>query len=333
MAAAGVGTLGIVDFDRVDESNLQRQIIHSTERVGSSKVRSAADRLEKLNPHVRVNRHELVLSSLNAMELFADYDLVVDATDNFPARYLINDAAFLTGMPVVYGSVYRFEGQATLFAPPESACYRCLYPEPPPAGSVPDCEEAGVLGVLPGIVGTIQALEAIKWISGAGISLAGRLLIIDTLEMSTRSIRLERDPECPLCGNDPTIRSLIDYDAFCGVADRDGPGREDLTDSIDVRTLKQRMDEGDESFLLVDVREPHERQISEIPNAIPIPMGDLRERASELDESKEIIVHCRSGKRSAMAANFLRGQGFRATNLEGGVLAWSDQIDPTQPKY
>lgn len=334
LAAAGVGTIGIVDFDRVDESNLQRQIVHGTSRIGTSKVESAAGRLADLNPHVVINRHDVLLESANAVEIFAGYDLVIDGTDNFPARYLVNDCAFLTGIPDVYGSIHRFEGQVSVFDSAKTGCYRCLHPEPPPPGSVPDCEEAGVLGVIPGLIGTIQALEAIKWMLNLGETLAGRLLIVDGRSMTTRQILLRRDPGCPLCGDAPTILEPIDYDAFCGTQRTAlSESEEKMTDSIDVRGLKERMEREDGSFVLVDVREPHEREISRIPDAVPIPLGELRDRVGELDNSKEIIVHCRSGKRSAMAANFLRNQGFRATNLEGGVLAWSDEIDPSQPKY
>jgi adenylyltransferase/sulfurtransferase len=343
LAAAGVGTLGLVDFDVVDFSNLQRQIIHGTPDVGRSKLVSAKERLEALNPEVEIVTHDTALSSKNALDLFAGYDVVVDGTDNFPTRYLVNDACVLTGKPNAYGSIFRFEGQASVFATKEGPCYRCLYPEPPPPGLVPSCAEGGVLGVLPGIIGTIQATEAIKLIIGIGEPLIGRFLIYDALKMRFRELKLRKDPECPACGARPTIRKLIDYEQFCGIrpavesglsrSPQDGrlPGQQEP--KVTVEELKARIDSGTTPFIL-DVREPQEWQICRIQGATLIPLGELPKRVGELDRSNEIVVHCKSGVRSAKAAAFLRQQGFeRVSNLEGGIITWIDRVDPSQPKY
>jgi molybdopterin/thiamine biosynthesis adenylyltransferase/rhodanese-related sulfurtransferase/molybdopterin converting factor small subunit len=330
LAAAGVGTIGLVDFDVVDFSNLQRQILHGTPDVGRPKLESARDRLTAVNPHVRLELHETRLTSANALEIVAGYDLVVDGTDNFPTRYLVNDACVLLGKPNVYGSIFRFEGQASIFAAPGGPCYRCLYPEPPPPGLVPSCAEGGVLGVLPGIVGTIQATEAIKLILGAGSPLIGRLLVFDALGMRFREFTLQRDPACPVCGTHPTIRALIDYEEFCGVGPRHAV--ETGAPEVTARELAALLD-GAAPPVLVDVREPHEARICRIPGARLIPLGELPRRLAELDSTRRIVVHCRSGQRSARAVMLLRDAGFDAWNLKGGILAWIDEVDPTQPKY
>jgi sulfur-carrier protein adenylyltransferase/sulfurtransferase len=331
LAAAGVGTLGLVDFDVVDFSNLQRQIIHGTPDVGRPKLASARDRLQALNPEVAMVGHETALTSKNALDLFAGYDVVVDGTDNFPTRYLVNDACVLAGKPNVYGSIFRFEGQASVFAAPGGPCYRCLYAEPPPAGLVPSCAEGGVLGVLPGVIGTIQATEAIKLLLGTGEPLVGRLLLYDALRMRFREVRLRRDPDCPVCGDHPTVRQLIDYEQFCGVRPASATG--DAVPQTSVEELKARMDAGHPPFIL-DVREPNEYQICRIPGSTLIPLGELPRRVDELDPGRQIVVHCKSGVRSAKATKQLRDRGFaQVTNLEGGILAWIDRVDPTQPKY
>src|ERR1700757_1373941 len=331
LAAAGVGTLGLGDFDVVDASNLQRQIIHSTKDIGRKKLDSAAEKLTALNPALNVVKHETMLSSANALEILKDYDIVADGTDNFPTRYLVNDACVLLGKPNVYGSIFRFEGQASVFATEEGPCYRCLYPEPPPPGLVPSCAEGGVLGILPGLVGLIQATEAIKLILGSGDPLIGRLLLYDALGMKFRELKLRKNPDCPACGKNPTITKLIDYEEFCGIRGEEAPA-EVTTDEIEVEELKKRLDRGDDLYIL-DVREPHEYQICNI-NGHLIPLGELPNRVNELDTSKEIIAHCRSGVRSAKAVNFLRQAGFKKVhNLAGGILAWADRIDPTMPKY
>jgi sulfur-carrier protein adenylyltransferase/sulfurtransferase len=337
LAAAGVGTIGIVDFDTVDVSNLQRQILHGTSDVGRSKLASAKDTLKELNPHVNVITHEVALSSANALELFGGYDVVVDGTDNFPTRYLVNDACVLLGIPNAYGSIFRFEGQASVFATKDGPCYRCLYPEPPPPGLVPSCAEAGVLGILPGLIGTIQATEAVKIILGVGQTLAGRFLIYDAMKMRFRELTLRKDPECPVCGTNPTVTALIDYDQFCGVAPAQAaPPAPVLTDAmadVSVLEFKAMLDAGT-APLLVDVREPHEYQICRIEGSILIPLGDLPARVGELDPAVEVVMQCRSGVRSGKAAAFLRERGFRSVhNLTGGILAWIDQVDPSQPKY
>ncbi len=337
LAAAGVGRLGIVDFDVVDFSNLQRQVLHGTPDVGRPKLESARARLLALNPGIQIELHETALSSKNALDLFRRYDVIVDGTDNFPTRYLVNDACVLTGKPNAYGSIFRFEGQASVFAAKDGPCYRCLYPEPPPPGLVPSCAEGGVLGVLPGVIGTIQATEAIKLILGVGEPLVGRFLIYDALRMRFRELKLRKDPECPVCGPKRTITGLIDYEQFCGVAPAQAPGpaaaSETTVQDITVEQLKSRLDAGEQVYLL-DVREPHEVQICRIEPSTLIPMGEVPKRTAELDATRDLIVYCRSGVRSGRVVQFLRQQGFdRAFNLKGGILAWIDRVDPSQPKY
>ena len=334
LAAAGVGTIGVVDFDKVDYSNLQRQIIHGTPDVGRSKLESAKERLNALNPEVEVVTHEMAVSSQNALELFADYDLVVDGTDNFPTRYLGNDACVLSGKPNIYGSIYRFEGQASVFATADGPCYRCMFPEPPPPGLVPSCAEGGVLGILPGVVGTIQATEAVKVILGAGEPLIGRFLLFDALKMRFRELKVRKNPECPICGDHPTVTELIDYEQFCGITpvgqDSETPSSSDVAT---VEELKTRLDRKD-SFLLLDVREQREFEICRIPGSVLIPLGELPSRLDELKGRDDMIVHCKSGVRSGKAVALLRGSGFAgARNLTGGILAWIERIDPTLPKY
>ena len=338
LAAAGVGTIGLVDDDAVDLSNLQRQIVHGTSDVGRPKLASAADRLRDINPHVRLESHEVTFSAGNALELVTSYDVIVDGTDNFPTRYLVNDACVLAGRPNAYGSISRFEGQASVFAMPDGPCYRCLHPEPPPPGLIPSCAEGGVLGVLPGIIGTIQATEAVKLILGIGEPLVGRFLLYDALRMQFRVIRLPKDPDCPVCGSHPTIRELRAYDD----ASRCAPAHSQRTPmaasgategDMTVSELKARIDRGD-APLIVDVREPAEFEICRIPGAVLIPLHQLPSRLTELDASKEIVLQCKVGGRSASATAFLRRAGFaRARNLTGGILAWIDQVDPSQPKY
>jgi len=331
LAAAGVGTLGIVDFDVVDFTNLQRQIIHSTADVGRKKLDSAADKLKAINPYVNLRTFNTRLSSENALELFREFDIIADGTDNFPTRYLVNDACVLTGKPNVYGSIFRFEGQASVFATEEGPCYRCLYPEPPPPGLVPSCAEGGVLGILPGLVGVMQATEAIKLILGKGEPLIGRLLLIDALGMKFRELKLRKNPDCPACGKHPTITKLIDYNEFCGIRGEEKPVETGIPE-IQVEELKRRLDAGDDLFVL-DVREPHEYQICNIGGHL-IPLGDLPKRVSELDSSREIVAHCRSGVRSGKAVAFLQQAGFKKVhNLAGGILAWADRVDPKMPKY
>jgi len=338
LAAAGVGTIGIVDFDVVDFSNLQRQVIHGTSDVGRSKLASAKDRLLELNPHINIETYETALSSKNALDLFKPYDVILDGTDNFPTRYLTNDACVLLGKPNAYGSIFRFEGQASVFATKDGPCYRCLYPEPPPPGLVPSCAEGGVLGVLPGVIGTIQATEAIKLIMGIGEPLVGRFLIYDALRMKFRELKLKKDPDCPVCGTNPTVTELIDYEQFCGVA----PAATEVAVSTanntnetetDVNELKRKID-AKEDFFLLDVREPNEYQIGKIPGSTLIPLGEVPQRVSEIPRDKEIIVHCKMGGRSAKAAAFLRQQGYtNVKNLKGGITDWSDKIDSKVPKY
>jgi sulfur-carrier protein adenylyltransferase/sulfurtransferase len=331
LAAAGVGTLGIVDFDVVDYTNLQRQIIHSTADVGRKKLDSAAEKLKAINPFLNIRKFETRLSSDNALEIFRDFDIIADGTDNFPTRYLVNDACVLTGKPNVYGSIFRFEGQASVFAMEEGSCYRCLYPEPPPPGLVPSCAEGGVLGILPGLVGVIQATEAIKLILGQGDPLIGRLLLVDALGMKFRELKLRKNPDCPACGKHPSITKLIDYNEFCGIRGEEKPVEVGVPE-IQVEELKRRLDAGEDIFVL-DVREPHEYQICNI-NGHLIPLGDLPKRVHELDSSREIVAHCRSGARSAKAVDFLRQAGFKKVhNLAGGILAWADRVDPKMPKY
>ena len=332
LAAAGVGRIGLVDFDKVDLTNLQRQILFSTEDVGRPKIEAAAERLRGLNPDIQIDTFETMLTSANALDILKDYDVIVDGTDNFATRYLVNDACVLLGKPNVYGSIFRFEGQASVFGYPGGPCYRCLYPEPPPPGLVPSCAEGGVLGVLPGIVGSIQAAETLKLIIGKGEPLVGRLLLFDALSMRFRELKLRKNPECPVCGAHPTVTKLIDYAEFCGVRGEEAPASVSTVPEITPRELKARLDRGDDLFIL-DVREPHEYQICNIGGYL-IPLGDLSRRISELDSSREIVAHCRSGKRSAEASEFLRQAGFRKVlNLKGGILAWSDEVDPSVPKY
>ncbi len=331
LAAAGVGTLGLVDFDVVDFTNLQRQIIHFTSDVGRPKLESAKEKIAAINPFVSVKTFETRLTSANALKIFADFDIIVDGTDNFPTRFLVNDACVFTGKPNVYGSIFRFEGQASVFAAKDGPCYRCLYPEPPPPGLVPSCAEGGVLGILPGLVGLIQATEAIKLILGTGEPLIGRLLLVDALGMKFRELKLRKNPDCVVCGNHPTVTKLIDYDEFCGLRGQEKPVSTGVPE-ISVEELKQRLDAKEDIYIL-DVREPHEYKICNI-NGHLIPLGDLPKRVQELDPSKEMIVHCRSGARSAKAVGFLHQAGFtKAKNLAGGILAWADRIDPNVPKY
>jgi sulfur-carrier protein adenylyltransferase/sulfurtransferase len=335
LAAAGVGTLGIVDFDVVDFSNLHRQILHGTTDVGRSKLASANDKLTAINPEVKIVLHEVALTSQNALDLFAPYDVIVDGTDNFPTRYLVNDACVLLGKPNAYGSIFRFEGQASVFGTKEGPCYRCLYPEPPPPGLVPSCAEGGVLGVLPGMVGMIQATEAIKLILGVGEPLIGRFLIYDALRMRFRELKLRKDPDCPVCGTHPTVTALIDYEQFCGIhpAAPEPATVADNTTEITAVELKQRLDRGDD-LKIVDVREPNEYQINRIAGSVLIPLGDVPKRYNELNPDDEIVVQCKMGGRSAKAADFLRSVGFKKVlNLKGGILDWIDKVDPTQPKY
>jgi sulfur-carrier protein adenylyltransferase/sulfurtransferase len=332
LAAAGVGRIGLVDFDAVDFTNLQRQVLFGTSDVGRPKISAAADRLRNLNPEIQIDAFEAHLTSENALDILKDYDIIVDGTDNFPTRYLVNDACVLLDKPNVYGSIFRFEGQITIFGYPGGPCYRCLYPEPPPPGLVPSCAEGGVLGVLPGIVGTIQACETLKLIMGKGDPLIGRLLLFDALGMKFRELKLRKNPECPVCGEHRTFTQLIDYAEFCGIRGEEAPTTVTNIPEITPRELKSRLDRGDDLFIL-DVREPHEYQICNL-NGHLIPLGELPRRVSELDSSREIVAHCRSGKRSADAVEFLRRAGFRKIwNLKGGILAWSDDVDPKVPKY
>jgi adenylyltransferase/sulfurtransferase len=334
LTAAGIGTLGLVDFDVVDSSNLQRQIIHSTKDIGRKKLDSAEEKLLALNPSLNVVKHETMLTSANALSILKDYDIVADGTDNFPTRYLVNDACVLLGKPNVYGSIFRFEGQASVFATREGPCYRCLYPEPPPPGLVPSCAEGGVLGILPGLVGVIQATEVIKLILGKGEPLIGRLLLVDALAMRFRELKVRKNPECPICGQNPTVTRLIDYQQFCGITpeiSQEKPVKNNIP-QISVQELKQRLDAGEDLFIL-DVREPYEYQIANIGGKL-IPQGEVPKRLAEVDRNREIIVQCRSGGRSQHIAEFLAKQGYpNVKNLAGGILAWADQIDPKMPKY
>jgi molybdopterin/thiamine biosynthesis adenylyltransferase/rhodanese-related sulfurtransferase len=337
LGAAGVGTLGIVDFDVVDYTNLQRQIIHTTADVGRKKLDSAADKLKAINPFLNLRTFDTKLTSANALELFREFDIVADGTDNFPTRYLVNDACVLTGKPNVYGSIFRFEGQASVFATKDGPCYRCLYPEPPPPGLVPSCAEGGVLGILPGLVGVIQATETIKLILGQGDSLVGRLLLVDALGMKFRELKLRKNPDCPMCGTHRTITKLIDYDQFCGIrgveAAPASPGKTEGTMAeISVEELKKKLDSKEDIFIL-DVREPHEYQICNL-NGHLIPLGDLSKRLGELDASREIVAHCKMGGRSAKAVALLQQAGFKkVSNLTGGITAWAERVDPKMPKY
>jgi molybdopterin/thiamine biosynthesis adenylyltransferase/rhodanese-related sulfurtransferase/molybdopterin converting factor small subunit len=333
LAAAGVGTLGLVDFDVVDASNLHRQIIYGTPDVGKRKLEASRARLEAMNSGVKVITHELALTSKNALDVLKDYDVILDGTDNFQTRYLVNDACVLLGKPNAYGSIFRFDGQASVFAVKGGPCYRCLYPEPPPPGLVPSCAEGGVLGVLPGVIGIIQATEAIKLILGAGQPLVGRLLLYDALQMRFRELKLRRDPDCPICGDHPTIHALIDYDQFCGVAPAHAQPASSGVPEVTVEELKSKLDRGDDVFVL-DVREPNEYQICRIDGAALIPLGELPNRTAELDRSREMIVLCKMGGRSAKAVALLQERGFtNARNLKGGILAWIDRVDPSQSKY
>jgi sulfur-carrier protein adenylyltransferase/sulfurtransferase len=333
LAAAGIGRIGIVDFDVVDHTNLQRQIIHGTKDVGRKKLDSAAETMNDINPYVEIEKYEVPLTSENALGILRNYDLVIDGTDNFPTRYLVNDACVLLKKPNVYGSIFRFEGQATVFAYQDGPCYRCLYPEPPPPGLVPSCAEGGVLGILPGMIGIVQATEAVKLILGAGEPLVGRLLLYDALAMRFRELKLRRNPECPVCGDHPTIKELIDYQEFCGIPQQQHAAPVAAAGDIDPVEVKQRIDRGD-NFVLIDVREPHEHQICNIPFAKLIPLGELPKRMNELDTADEIVAHCKSGMRSAKAVELLKQSGFKKVrNMTGGILAWSDKVDPSVPKY
>jgi molybdopterin/thiamine biosynthesis adenylyltransferase/rhodanese-related sulfurtransferase len=334
LAAAGIGTLGLVDFDVVDASNLQRQIIHSTKDVGRPKIDSAADKLEALNPFMNIVKHETMLNSQNALEIISQYDIIADGTDNFPTRYLVNDACVLTGKPNAYGSIFRFEGQASVFATEEGPCYRCLYPEPPPPGLVPSCAEGGVLGILPGLVGVIQATEVIKLILGKGEPLIGRLLLVNSLDMRFRELKLRKNPDCPVCGTHPTVTELIDYQQFCGIQPEP---KEPIAvvngiPQMTVKELKRRRDAGD-NIVVVDVREPFEYQIAQIGGHL-IPLNELPRRMNELNPDREIVLQCKGGGRSQKAAEFLAQNGFRKLhNLAGGITAWSNEIDPKVRKY
>jgi molybdopterin/thiamine biosynthesis adenylyltransferase/rhodanese-related sulfurtransferase len=332
LAAAGVGTLGIVDFDVVDFTNLQRQIIHTTADVGRKKLDSAEQTIHEINPFVEVKKFETLLNSENALQLFRDFDVIVDGTDNFPTRYLVNDACVLSGKPNVYGSIFRFEGQASVFATKDGPCYRCLYPEPPPPGLVPSCAEGGVLGILPGLVGMIQATEVVKLILGNGDPLIGRLLLVDALGMKFRELKLRKNPECPVCGTHPTVTKLIDYQQFCGIRGEEQKVTSEAIPQIQPEELKRRLDAGEDIFIL-DVREPHEYQICNLGGYL-IPINDLPKRVNELDSSRQIVAHCKMGGRSAKAVEFLKQAGFKnVLNLAGGITAWSDKVDPKVPKY
>jgi molybdopterin/thiamine biosynthesis adenylyltransferase/rhodanese-related sulfurtransferase len=332
LAAAGVGTLGIVDFDVVDESNLQRQIIHGTSDVGRPKMESARDQITDINPNVRVETYEEALTSENALDIFRDFDIVVDGTDNFPTRYLVNDACVLLDKPNVYGSIFRFEGQASVFYAKEGPCYRCLYPEPPPPGLVPSCAEGGVLGILPGAIGTIQATETVKLILGIGDPLIGRLLLYDALGMRFREMKLRKDPSCPVCGENPTVTELIDYQEFCGIPEAQAQEAADEVPEITVKELKEKLDSGG-GISVLDVREPYEYEVANI-GARLIPLGELPERLAEIDKDETLAIHCRTGARSARAVRLLQDAGFQEVyNVKGGILAWSEEIDPSVPKY
>ena len=342
LAAAGVGRIGLVDFDTVEASNLQRQILYGTSDVGRPKLEAASEHLNDLNPHVDIERHEVRLTSANALDIIDDYDVVADGTDNFPTRYLVNDACVMTGTPNVYASIFRFEGQVSVFATEDGPCYRCLYEEPPPPGLVPSCAEGGVLGILPGFIGTLQATEVIKLLADIGEPLIGRLLMVDALEMNFRTLNVPKNPDCPVCGEDPSVTELIDYEEFCGInidgsehsSNNDMSDADDGVPEISVHDLKQRRDSGDSPFVL-DVREPYEAEIASIDADQLIPVDQLADRLDELevDPDEEFVVHCRSGGRSAKATKLLREKGYKASNLAGGVLAWSDEIDDSVPQY
>ncbi|MDQ5866503.1 MAG: molybdopterin-synthase adenylyltransferase MoeB [Chloroflexota bacterium] len=331
LAAAGIGRIGIVDFDVVDESNLQRQVIHGTSGLGTPKLESAKARILDINPNVRVDSYEYPLTSENALEIFRPYDVVVDGTDNFPTRYLVNDACVLLGKPNVYGSIFRFEGQASVFWAEHGPCYRCLYPEPPPPGLVPSCAEGGVLGILPGTIGTIQATETIKLLLGIGEPLIGRLMLYNALDMRFREVRLRKDPECPVCGENPTVTELIDYQVFCGINAQAERGETDF--DISPRDLKSRLDAG-QKLVLLDVREPHEWNIAHLEGAKLIPVNQVTAHVHELSTADEMVVYCKGGTRSARAVNELRQLGFRKLwNLRGGINAWAEEVDPSLPRY
>ena len=334
LAAAGIGRLGLVDFDVVDHSNLQRQVLHTTADVGRPKLQSAAEHLQAINPEVALDHYETHISSANAMELMEPYDIVIDGTDNFPTRYLVNDACVLLGKPNVYGSIFRFDGQASVFHPPHGPCYRCLFPEPPPPGMVPSCAEGGVLGILPGTIGVIQATEAVKLILGTGKSLIGRLMIYDALDMTFREMKIRRNPECPLCGENPTIKELIDYEQFCGIpSQQEDTSLSEPNWEINVSDLHAQI-QGDPKPFILDVRNPVEYEICKLPESVLIPLSQLPQRTGELDPDKEIIVHCKTGQRSAQAVEFLRQAGFqKVKNLLGGIEAWAEEIDADMPTY
>jgi adenylyltransferase/sulfurtransferase len=332
LAAAGVGRIGLVDYDVVDFSNLQRQVLHGTDDVGRPKLHSAADRLRAINPEVRLDLYETRLTSANALSVLGPYDVIIDGTDNFPTRYLVNDACVLLGKPNIYGSIFRFDGQASVFYPGRGPCYRCLYPEPPPPGEVPSCAEGGVLGILPGLIGCIQATEAVKLLLGKGSPLVGRLLLYDALQMTFREFKVRRNPRCPICGETPTIKQLIDYEQFCGVRGQEAPAPAAGAE-LTVEELKKRIDRG-EDLCILDVRNPEEFQICRIPGSTLIPLPSLPQRLGELDSGRELIVHCKSGMRSQKAIQLLREKGFRnLKNLKGGILAWAERIDPGMPRY
>jgi adenylyltransferase/sulfurtransferase len=330
LAAAGIGRIGLADFDVVDATNLQRQILHGTASVGRSKLASAAERLADLNPLVEVVRHETRLTRDNALEVLGGYDVVLDGADNFPTRYLVNDACAMLGKPNVHGSIFRFEGQASVFDAGRGPCYRCLYPEPPPPGLVPTCAEGGVLGVLPGVIGTVQAIEAVKLVLGIGEPLIGRLLVFDALEMGFRELALRKDPDCPLCGANPTVRELVDYESWCGTATAPEEG---ATIDLTVKELAAARARGDD-LVLVDVREPHEWAFCHLDGAILIPLRSLPDRLGELDRQRPLVLYCHHGNRSRVALEYLRGQGYtRLHNLRGGIEAWSREVDPSVPRY
>jgi adenylyltransferase/sulfurtransferase len=331
LAAAGIGKIGLVDFDVVDASNLQRQVIHGTKDIGRKKIDSAADRMLDINPNLEIVKHEVPLTSENALEIVKQYDIVADGTDNFPTRYLVNDACVLLGKPNVYGSIFRFEGQSSIFATEDGPCYRCLYPEPPPPGLVPSCAEGGVLGILPGVVGLIQATEVVKLILGKGTTLNGRLMLYDALNMKFRELKLRRNPECP-SGKCSVVKGLIDYQQFCGIPAAPAAPAPAAGD-LEPTEVKQMIDAG-EDFILIDVREPHEYQIASIPKATLMPLGQLPNRLGELPRDARIVCHCKSGVRSAKAVDLLKQNGFtRVSNMRGGILAWSDKVDPKVAKY
>src|SRR5262245_20484826 len=334
LAAAGIGRIGLIDFDLVDFSNLQRQVLHGTADVGRPKLHSARDRIAAINPEVRIDLYEDRLSSKNALQLFEPYDVIIDGTDNFPTRYLVNDACVLLKKPNVYGSIFRFDGQASVFWPPHGPCYRCLYPEPPPPGEVPSCAEGGVLGILPGVIGVIQATEAVKLILGRGEPLIGRLLHYDALQMRFREYKVRRNAKCPMCGDNPTIKALIDYEQFCGIRGQESaPPTTPAGTEISVEELKRQLDRGEKVYIL-DVRNPNEFQICRIPGSTLLPLPELGQRAAEVPRDREVVVHCKSGMRSAKAIQFLREQGYtNLKNLTGGIQAWAERVDPSMPKY